>query len=61
MGWWIMRNRSLDISAELSKLLVEQTEFLTTGNHTPAEEKQYEKSCDRVRELFSELASKKAA
>ena len=56
-----MRNRSLDISAELSKLLVEQTEFLTTGNHTPAEEKQYEKSCDRIRELFAELASKKAA
>ena len=28
MDRWIMRNRSFEISAELSKLLVEQTEFL---------------------------------
>jgi len=56
-----MRNRSFEISVELSKLLAEQTEFLTTGNRTPAEEQQYEQSCDRVRELFAELASKKAA
>ena len=61
MDKWTMRNRSFEISVELSKLLAEQTEFLTTGNRTPAEEQQYEQSCDRVRELFAELASKKAA
>ena len=61
MDKWIMRNRSFEISVELSKLLAEQTDFLTTGDHTVAEEQQYEQSCDRVRKLFAELASKKAA
>ena len=56
-----MRTRSFEISVELSKLLAEQTEFLTKGNLTRAEEEQYEQSCDRVRELFAELASKEAA
>ena len=37
MDKWIMRNRSFEISVELSELLAEQTEFLTTGNYTPAE------------------------
>ena len=61
MDKWVMRNRSFEISVELSKLTAEQTEFLTKKTPTPAEVQQYEQSCDRVRELFAELASKKAA
>lgn len=56
-----MGNRSFEISVELSKLLAEQTKFLTKGNLTRAEVEQYEQSRDRVRELFAELASQKAA
>jgi hypothetical protein len=60
MDQWIMRNRSFEISVELTKLLAEQTEFLTKSTHSAAEVEQYKQSCDRVRELFDELASKAA-
>jgi hypothetical protein len=54
-------NRSLEISAELSRLLAEQTNFLKKMNHTPTEREEYQKSRDRVRELFAELEQVKAA
>lgn len=47
--------RSLEISAELASLLAEQTNFLHKMELTSTEREEYEKSCDRVRELFAEL------
>jgi hypothetical protein len=50
-----------EISYELVKLLAEQTDFFRKMKLTAAERQEYEKSRDRVRELFAQLASKKAA
>jgi hypothetical protein len=54
-------NRSFEISAELSRLLAEQTNCLKKMNHTSTEREAYERSCHRVRELFAELEQLKAA
>jgi hypothetical protein len=48
-------NRSCEISAELARLLAEQTNFLKKIRPTCTELQEYEESRDRVRELFAEL------
>jgi hypothetical protein len=48
-------DRRFKISAELARLLAEQTGFFKTTRHTPEELHKYAKSRDRVRELFAEL------
>ena len=50
-----VRNRSFEISAELARLLAEQTDFLKRMELTSTERQEYERSCRRVRELFAEL------
>ncbi len=58
-------DRASQISAELGRLLAEQTEFFKKGarlGHTPQELEEYAKSRERIRELFTELErSRKAA
>ena len=54
-------NRSFEISAELSRLLAGQTTFLQKMKHTSTEREEYQRSCERVRELFAELEELKAA
>jgi hypothetical protein len=57
-----MTNRKREeISTELTRLLVEQTNFLGKVNATRTEREEFQKSLDRVRELFAELARSKAA
>jgi hypothetical protein len=51
---------STEISNELTALLDWQTEFLKTFSHTPAELREYKHTCDRVRELFAEMAQSNA-
>jgi hypothetical protein len=52
-------SKSLD--DELARLLAEQTDFFKNVSHTPEEISEYKRSRDRVRQLFAQLASKKAA
>jgi len=56
-----VRNRSFEISVELSRLLAEQTNFLKKMKPTSTEREEYQRSRDRVRELFAELDQLKAA
>jgi len=56
-----MRNRSFEISAELARLLAQQSEFFKKSVHTPAELTEYEESRNRVRQLFEELQQSRAA
>jgi hypothetical protein len=56
-----VRNRSFEISVELSRLLAEQTNFLKKMQPTSTEREEYQRSRDRVRELFAELEQLKAA
>ena len=49
------------ISSELSRLITLQTEFYQKANPTPAELQEFEQAGRRIRELFAELAKKKAA
>ncbi len=56
-----VRNRSFEISVELSRLLAEQTNFLKKMQPTSTEREEYQRSRDRVRELFAELDQLKAA
>ena len=56
--------RRKQIGEELSRLLAEQTEFFkkgTLGSHSPDELFKYERSRERVRELFAELAGLRKA
>ena len=56
--------RRKQIGEELSRLLAEQTEFFKKGtlrSHTPDELFKYEKTRERVRELFAELAGLRKA
>ena len=56
--------RRKQISDELSRLFSEQTEFFKKGtlrSHTPDELFKYEKTRERVRELFAELAGLRKA
>ena len=50
-----------EISNELTRLLAEQTNFLGKVRTTPREREEFQKSLDRVRQLFAELARSKAA
>jgi len=62
MEWDIRNNRSFKISAELGRLLAEQTDLFKKTEHTPDELRAYKRSRERVRELFAELErSRKAA
>jgi len=62
MEWDIRNNRSFKISAELGRLLAEQTDFFKKTEHTSDELREYRRSRERVRELFTELEqSRKAA
>ncbi len=61
MDKWVVRNRSHEISVELTKLLGLQTEYLAKRNHTSDEVKRHEQSRDRVRELFKELADQQGS
>ena len=48
----------VEISNELARLLAQQTEFFKKGarrGHTPDELREYERSRERVRELFELL------
>jgi hypothetical protein len=56
-----MTNQREEISNELSRLLLAQTNYLGKMKTTPTEREEYQKSLDRVRELFAELARSKAA
>ena len=57
-----MTNRKREeISTELTRLLVQQTNFLGKVNATRTEREEFQKSLDRVRQLFAELARSKAA
>jgi hypothetical protein len=56
-----VRNRSFEISVELSRLLAEQTNCLKKMQPTSTEREEYQRSRDRVRELFAELEQLKAA
>ena len=56
--------RRKQIGEELSRLLAEQTEFFKKGtlrSHSPDELFKYERSRERVRELFAELAGLRKA
>jgi hypothetical protein len=58
----IMTNQKREeISNELTRLLAEQTNFLGKVKPTPSEREEFQRSLDRVRELFAELARSKAA
>jgi hypothetical protein len=62
MEWDIQNERSFKISAELGRLLAEQTDFFKKTEHTSGELREYRRSRERVRELFAELEqSRKAA
>ena len=62
MEWDIQNERSFKISAELGRLLAEQTDFFKKTEHTSDELREYRRSRERVRELFTELEqSRKAA
>jgi hypothetical protein len=56
-----MMTRREEISTELIRLLADQTNFLRKINTTPTEREAYQKSLDRMRKLFAELARLKAA
>jgi hypothetical protein len=56
-----MMTKREEISNELTKLLVEQTNSLGKMKTTPTEREEFQRSLDRVRELFAELAQSKAA
>ena len=56
-----MMTKREEISTELTRLLAEQTNFLRKMTTTPTEREEFQKSLDRVRELFAELARLKAA
>ena len=51
----------LEINDELARLLAQQTDFFKNVSHTAEEISEYKESCHRVRKLFAQLASKKAA
>jgi hypothetical protein len=62
MKWDIQNNRGFKISAELGRLLAQQTKFFKRTEHSPEELREYAESRERVRELFKELEqSTKAA
>jgi len=56
-----MNTRRDEIYAELSRLLVEQTEFLKKSNPTRAEIQDFKLAGDSIRKLFTELKKAKAA
>jgi hypothetical protein len=56
-----MKNKSSEISAELVRLLAQQSEFFKKSVHTPTELTKYEESRNRVRQLFEELEQSSAA
>jgi hypothetical protein len=51
--------RRSEISNELSKLLVEQTEFFKNGHPTHGEIQEFKRVGERIRKLFAELAREK--
>jgi len=53
--------KSLEINDELARLLAEQIDFFKNVSHTAEEISEYKRSRDRVRKLFAQLASNKAA
>jgi hypothetical protein len=55
MEWGFQSDRRFKITAELTRLLAEQTEFFKTTSRTPEKLRAYAKSRERVRELFAEL------
>jgi hypothetical protein len=58
----VTADMSEEISNKLAKLLAQQNEFFRKGiEHSPTELREFEQSRARVRELFAQLASKKAA
>ena len=61
MDKWIMRNRSFEISAELARLLAQQSEFFKKSVHTPAELTEYEELRNCVQQLFEEVQRSRAA
>lgn len=56
-----MNTRRDEISNELSRLLVQQTEFFKKSNPTHAEIQDFKLAGDRIRKLFTELEKAKAA
>jgi hypothetical protein len=50
-----------EINIELSQLIAVQTALYQKANPTPAELQEFEHAGRRIRELFAELAKKKAA
>ena len=56
-----MMTRREEISTELIRLLADQTTFLRKIKTTATEGEEYQKSLDRIRKLFAELARLKAA
>jgi hypothetical protein len=57
----MMNNRRHEISDELTRLLAAQTTFLRKMKTTPIEREEFQRSLDRVRKLFAELARLQAA
>jgi hypothetical protein len=55
------RERYAEISTELSKLLLQQTEFFRKRNPTPAEIQEFKRVGERIRKLFSDLEKASAA
>ena len=56
-----MRVVNWEISEELTRLLAQQTDYFKSLSPTAAETKDYERSRDRIRELFAQLSELKAA
>jgi len=54
-------NRSFEINDELARLFTQQTEFFKSVSRTAEDISEYKKAVHRVRELFAQLTSKKAA
>lgn len=49
------------ISIEVSRLIALQTEYFKKSNPTPSEVEEFQRAGDRIRKLFAELESQKAA
>ena len=52
---------SAEINDELTKLLAQQSDYFKRRSHTRTQIKEFERSRDRIRELFKQIAVLKAA